>query len=281
MKNTSYTLTGTPQELLQSLDQFKQSDDTAEAKLKTANHFGCGSLLMGVLCCFLFAYQFETLALVGLVFAGLMFVAFLALKLKYSDMDLEDRKLDLARATLETLSHDLLPNKTHELQLDLRDSYNRCFRKGVKGGIFEAKTHIFVQPWFNLKGRLANGNGLTLTLRRVGAYKVKGKWRVKSGKIKYKSKCKHRLHEQVEVQVVGLSVEGITQAAGQPPGLLTLAQCQEKADRIKAKLTVGPQASVTGSRVAARQLPWQLGQDEVLAGLVWLFRGIARASQPG
>ncbi len=195
-------------------------------------------------------------------------------------MDLEDRKLELARATLEKLGHDLLPDKSHELQLDLRDAYSRCFRKGVKGGVFEAKTHIFRQPWFKLKGRLANGNGLTLTLSRVGAYKVKGKWRLKRGKIKYKSKCNHRLHEQVEVQVVGPSVEGLTEAAGQPPGLLVLDQCQETTDRVKAKLTVGPKASVTGSRVAARRLPWLLGQDEVLGGLVWLFRGIARAGQP-
>ncbi|RKH45477.1 hypothetical protein D7Y23_25625 [Corallococcus sp. AB050B] len=105
--------------------------------------------------------------------------------------DLDNRRYDLARVLLQRLQVDLAPKAPVRLKLDLRapDEPDKHAGQGMVG---EWSTEFFVDPWFSLETRLADGTFVRIRMVERFQKRKRTRTTVSFLRIQRKTKGKHK-----------------------------------------------------------------------------------------
>ncbi|RYZ42528.1 MAG: hypothetical protein EOO71_07435 [Myxococcaceae bacterium] len=154
--------------------------------------------------------------------------------------DLDNRRYGLARVLLKRLHVDLAPDAPVRLKLDLRQPDVR--EKRVKQDMVGWwNTQFFVDPWFTLEARLADGTFLRIHMME----KLQKRYRYKtsaSGKMKKKTKTKGFARLEVSLRVKPLRHPGLgalkarATNATRLPRRIELERVRVAADRLSLRV---------------------------------------------
>ncbi|MCY1030204.1 hypothetical protein OV207_01960 [Corallococcus sp. BB11-1] len=191
--------------------------------------------------------QFADWALaVGLLLLGVGSFLFIW-RSRLRPRDLDNRRYDLARVLLKRLHVDLAPDASVRLKLDLRqpDVQDKRVKQEMVGWW---DTQFFVDPWFTLEGRLADGTFLKIHMVERLQKRERSKTSA-SGKTRTKTKTKGFARLDVSLRV----------KADRHPGLGALKAQATRALRLPRRVEL-ERVRVAADRLSVRA---RLAQDWV------------------
>ncbi len=267
-----------PTPLLRRFEAAQVTDKEAERKLRLFR-VGCVGFAVATAASFFLAINYPWLFALSALLLTVV-VVFAIQARKYTQYDLDDRKLETVVRLLQMLRVDTPPDEDVKLAVDFRD-----YRKGGKqlsrqsSGVFNSETsYKYSHGWLDLSGILADGNGFRLAV-------TESIYRKERKKRKY-TKVKERIQGLVTVEV-RLKVSRY----GDPQAVMTaLEQAPSPAPLVLKKIRVrGRKLAVSlvtewAMKTKGRYGPEQHGQehlidgDAVLGALLWVYNALGTAS---
>lgn len=245
-------------ELLRDLEQLGRLDARAEKQLGAMRLLTWLTLLPGGMLALLtysvwagtvkegvdLVEEGARLLQAGALFAATLIVAGVFLLLRRSTLkprDLDNRRYGLARVLLSRFQVDLAPDAEVRLRLDLRPPdvrEKRVKEDDLPGGWF---TRFYVDPWFTLEARLADGTFLRIHMVQHHQRRERAKTSA-SGRTKVKTKQKGFARLQVSVRVKPERYPGLetlkarATAATRLPRRVALERVRVGADRLSLRV---------------------------------------------
>ncbi len=168
---------GRVDELNEQLHALQEQDEIIETKKRKA---GVGCACVGAA----FAASVAAAALSGghpaavaaLVVFLVGFIVMIVVTTRYSSLDLEDRKLDVAQKLFEVVGKDIPPKAKCRLTVSFQPYQKHGVLVSKEGGAFSRVVQkVYEDEWFKARGALYDGNQFQVSIKQTVKRKEKRK----------------------------------------------------------------------------------------------------------